>query len=75
LEREGIPTVVVTCLPHVARDIGANRIVNTKAGHFHHPFGDPSRDLEAEREWRLGAARVALEMLAESVDGPTVIDY
>jgi len=49
--------------------------VNTKAGHFHHPFGDPSREPEAERKWRLGAAREALRVLAEPVEGPTVFDY
>ena len=46
-----------------------------KAGHFHHPFGDPSREPEAERKWRLGAAREALRVLAEPVEGPTVFDY
>jgi hypothetical protein len=66
---------VVTCLPDVAKDIGANRIVNTRAGHFHHPFGDPSRPPEREAEWRLGAARAVLDMLATPVDGPTVFDY
>lgn len=66
---------MVTCLPNVARDIGANRIVNTKAGHFHHPFGDPSRPPEAEAEWRLGAARAALKVLTTSVDEPTVFEY
>jgi hypothetical protein len=49
--------------------------VNTKAGHFHHPFGDPSRELEAERKWRLGAAREALRVLTEPVEGPTIFDY
>ncbi|MFC1491617.1 hypothetical protein ACFLQ0_03400 [Nitrospinota bacterium] len=66
---------MVTCLPNVARDLGANRIVNTKAGHFHHPFGDPSREPEAEREWRLGAARAALDVLTLPVEEPTVFDY
>ncbi|HJP13251.1 MAG: hypothetical protein QF701_16795 [Nitrospinota bacterium] len=66
---------MVTCLPNVARDIGANRIVNTRDGHFHHPFGDPSREPEAEREWRLGAARAAASALAEAVEGPTVFEY
>jgi hypothetical protein len=66
---------VVTCLPNVARDIGANRIVNTRDGHFHHPFGDPSRESDAEREWRLGAARAAAHALTEAVDGPTVFEY
>lgn len=75
MEREGIPTVIVTCLPDVARDIGVNRIVNNRAGHFHHPFGDPSRTPEAEREWRLGAARAAASALSEKVDGPTVFEY
>ena len=59
----------------MARDIGANRIVNNRAGHFHHPFGDPSQTPEAERKWRLGAARAAVAALAEKVDGPTVFEY
>ncbi len=66
---------MVTCLPDVAKDIGANRIVNTRAGHFHHPFGDPSRPPGTEAEWRLGAARIVLDVLATPVDGPTVFDY
>ncbi len=66
---------MVTCLPDVAKDIGANRIVNAKAGHFHHPFGDPGRPPEAEAEWRLGAARAALDMLTTPVDEPTVFEY
>ena len=66
---------MVSCLPDVAKDIGANRIVNTKAGHFHHPFGDPSRPAEAEREWRLGAVQAALEVLQTPVEGPTVFEY
>ena len=67
--------MVVTCLPDVAKDIGANRIVNTKAGHFHHPFGDPSRPPEAEAEWRLGAARETLKVLTTPVETPTVFNY
>jgi hypothetical protein len=65
----------VTCLPDVAKDIGANRIVNTRDGHFHHPFGDPSREPGEEREWRYGAARAALAALTRDVDEPTVFDY
>lgn len=65
---------MVTCLPDVAKDIGANRIVNTKEGHFHHPFGVPKLPPETEREWRLNAVKAALEVLKKKVEEPTVFE-
>lgn len=67
--------MLVTCLPDVAKDVGANRILKTRAGHFHHPFGDPSRPDASERQWRLEATRKALEVLTEVVTEPTVFEY
>tara|TARA_B100000686_G_scaffold50425_1_gene54148 strand:- start:20639 stop:20788 length:150 start_codon:yes stop_codon:yes gene_type:complete len=49
--------------------------VNNKAGHFHHPFGEPSMTKEAEEAWRLGAVKVALEALKTPVEAPTVFEY
>lgn len=53
--------------------MGANRIFRTE-GRFHHPLGDPTLGLEAEREWRAGLVRAAATMLTQAVDKPTVKD-
>lgn len=39
-----------------------------------HPFGDPSRTLEGEKEWRLRVVRAALAALQTPVQQPTVFD-
>ena len=49
--------------------------MNNKAGHFHHPFGEPSMTKKAEEAWRLGAVKTALEALQTSVESPTVFEY
>jgi glycine/betaine/sarcosine/D-proline reductase family selenoprotein B len=72
LERVGIPTVVASCLFTVASRTGANRIV--RAGHFHHPFGDPERTPEGEFQWRRHVVEVALKALTTPVQQPTVFD-
>lgn len=45
-----------------------------RAGRFHHPFGDPSRTPEGEKEWRLRVVRAALAALQTPVQQPTVFD-
>jgi hypothetical protein len=63
--------VTITALISVAERVGANRIFKTE-GRFHHPLGDPTLSLEAERTWRLHLLRQAVKMLTEPVDKPTV---
>jgi len=63
---------MASCLFTVATRIGANRIL--RAGRFHHPFGDPSRTPEGEKEWRLRVVRAALAALQTPVQQPTVFD-
>lgn len=63
---------MASCLFTVATRIGANRII--RAGRFHHPFGDPSRTADGEKEWRLRVVRAALSALQTPVQEPTVFD-
>jgi F420-0:gamma-glutamyl ligase len=67
--------VLVTCLQDIAIQVGANRILRTIQGAFHHPFGVVGMDSERERSWRRGAVEAALKTLQASVEGPTVFDF
>ncbi|MFQ5878550.1 MAG: hypothetical protein ACE5IZ_00005 [Dehalococcoidia bacterium] len=67
--------MVISCLPDVAVQVGANRVLRPHRSAFHHPFGVPELELERERAWRRGAVEAALRVLQTAVDGPTVFDY
>jgi glycine reductase len=56
----------------LAQSIGANRIVRGKA--VPHPFGDPSRTPNEEREFRKSLVEKALEALQVEVKHPTIFD-
>lgn len=56
----------------VALSVGATRIV--KAGRIPHPTGDPTKDIEHERQWRKHVAEVALEALATPIEEQTVFE-
>jgi hypothetical protein len=70
-----MPTVVITSLPDVAVQVGANRILRLRKSTFHYPFGVPDLDSAGERAWRREALRVALNLLRTPVDKPTVFDF
>lgn len=63
--------VLVTALISIAERVGANRIFNAE-GRFHHPLGDLELTPQAEAAWRTNFLRVAVRMVAQPVEGPTV---
>jgi betaine reductase len=75
IERSGIPVAYVTALTSLAEENRANRIV---AGvRIPHPMGNPQLTAENEQALRKAVTRRALDVLTESVDGPSVFrtDY
>ena len=72
VERLGLPAVVVTALPSIARLAGANRILRGRA--VTHPLGDPSLARGDEIELRRRMVERALSMLGQSVSTGTIWD-
>lgn len=70
MERAGLPAVLITALPTIAANAGANRILRGVA--ITHPVGDPGLDRESEVELRLRIAERAVEMLATKVEPGTI---
>ena len=70
LDRAGLPTVLITALPTIARLVGANRVVRGVA--ITNPTGDPTASPEGEFAARVQLVRRALEMLASGVETGTV---
>ena len=61
LERNGLPTVLISNMVSVATTVGANRIVRGTA--ITHPLGDPSRPPDEEARLREHITRVSVEAL------------
>jgi betaine reductase len=72
LERRGLPTAMISALPPVALELGANRVV--RGVKIPHPCGDPTLDAAADRALRLGIVGGALHALAEAVTEPTIFE-
>ncbi len=72
LEREGLPTVIVTSLPDVALKVGANRVL--RGASFSSPCGRPSLGPADERRFRLALVRRAVAILGTPVDRPTLFE-
>lgn len=70
LDRSGIPNVVLTALPSIARLVGANRVVRGIA--ITNPTGDPTLSPPDEFALRTRLVRRALEMLVTAVEPRTV---
>ena len=70
LDRAGLPTVLITALPTIARLVGANRIVRGVA--ITNPTGDPTLSGQDELAARIRLVRRALDMLASRVEPGTV---
>ena len=64
IQRAGIPVVQVTNLTKMAEGIGSNRIL--RGNSVLHVFGDPNLPPEAEKAYREGKVRQALELLAKA---------
>ena len=70
LDRAGLPTVLITALPTIARLVGANRVVRGVA--ITNPAGDPALSPQDELAARVRLVRRALDMLATRVESGTV---
>ncbi len=71
MERAGLPAVLITTLPSVALNVGANRIVSG-AG-IPHVVGDPDLDLAEERKLRRSLVERALQALGTPIQGQSVL--
>lgn len=69
IEREGIPTGVITAMVMVAQQAKASRII--RAVKIPHPCGDPDRPEESDQFIRREIVRTALKALQTDVNGPT----
>ena len=67
--------MVITSLPDVAVQVGANRILRLRQATFHCPVGVPGLAPEREHRWRVEAVGAALQLLQTSVEQPTVVEY
>lgn len=71
MERAGLPAVLITTLPSVALNVGANRIV-PGAG-IPHVVGNPDLDLAEERKLRRSLVERALQALGTPIQGQSVL--
>jgi len=72
LERRGLPTAVISALPPVAQELGANRVV--RGVKIPHPCGDPTLEPDADRALRLRIVRAALKSLTQPTSRPAIFD-
>lgn len=63
--------MLVTPVPSVAMNVGANRVVAGAA--ITSPLGMPSEPLEQERRFRRALVQKALELLDEKVETQTLV--
>jgi glycine reductase complex component B subunit gamma len=64
--------VLITCLPNVATQVGAYRIMT--GNKFHYPVGNPELSPEDEVKWRARVLSAALKVLQTPVESPTVFE-
>ena len=70
IERRGLPVAMVSALPPVALELGANRVV---AGvKIPHPCGEPTADAEHDFAVRRRVVETALGALATPLEKPRV---
>jgi len=67
----GIPVAVISALPPLAMQAGANRVV--QGVKIEHVCGDPALPPEADRALRRRIVERALTALGTTVDRPTLV--
>ncbi len=72
LERRGLPTAMISALPPVALELGANRVV--RGVKIPHPCGDPTLDAATDRLLRQRIVCAALDGLSRSISEPTMFE-
>jgi glycine reductase complex component B subunit gamma len=70
LERRGLPVAMISALPPVALELGANRVI--RGVKIPHPCGDPAVDAEHGLAIRREIVERALRALATSIDRATI---
>jgi glycine reductase complex component B subunit gamma len=72
LERRGLPTAMISALPPVAQELGANRVV--RGVKIPHPCGDPTLEPEADRLLRMRIVCAALDSLTRPIERSTIFE-
>ena len=70
LERRGLPVAMISALPPVALELGANRVV--RGVKIPHPCGEPTADPAHDRAIRREIVERALVALTTEINAPTI---
>lgn len=70
IERRGLPVAMISALPPVALELGANRVV--RGVKIPHPVGEPNADPERDAAVRLEIVQRAIQALATRIESPTI---
>jgi glycine reductase len=70
LERRGLPVAMISALPPVALELGANRVV--RGVKIPHPCGDPTAEPARDAAIRRDIVSRALVALTARLDRPTI---
>ena len=70
IERRGLPVAMISALPPVALELGANRVV--RGVKIPHPVGEPNAEPDRDAAVRLEIVRQALAALATRIEKPTI---
>jgi glycine reductase complex component B subunit gamma len=70
MERRGLPVAMISALPPVALELGANRVV--RGVKIPHPVGEPNADPERDTAVRMEIVERALKALATPIERPTI---
>jgi len=70
IERRGLPVAMISALPPVALELGANRVI--RGVKIPHPCGEPDGDPAHDRAVREEIVSRALVALATRIERPTI---
>jgi betaine reductase len=70
IERRGVPVAMISALPPVALELGANRVI--RGVKIPHPCGEPDGDAARDRAVREEIVSRALAALATPIERPTI---